>query len=46
MCGAGDAERCLKTFPYVLAATGASSRRRLWNIVSIDPKTGRFATPG
>lgn len=46
MCGAGDAERCLKTFPYVPAATGATSNSRVWSIVEIDPTTGRFARPG
>jgi predicted lipoprotein with Yx(FWY)xxD motif len=46
MCGAGDAERCLKTFPYVLASSGARSTSRTWTIVEIDPKSGRFANPG
>jgi predicted lipoprotein with Yx(FWY)xxD motif len=45
MCGGGDAERCLKTFPYVLASKGARSTNRLWSIVYINPQTGRFATP-
>ena len=46
MCGAGDTERCLKTFPYVVAANGARSTSRAWSIVEIDPKSGRFANPG
>ena len=46
MCGAGDVERCLKTFPYVLAASNAKSTSRAWTIVEIDPKSGRFANPG
>jgi predicted lipoprotein with Yx(FWY)xxD motif len=46
MCGGGDAERCLRTFPYVPAAPGARSSSRLWSIVDVDPTTGRFATPG
>ena len=35
-----------RTFPYVLASTGATSSSRSWSIVEIDPKTGRFAAPG
>ena len=46
MCGASDTERCLKTFPYVVAANGARSTSRAWSIVEIDPKSGRFANPG
>jgi predicted lipoprotein with Yx(FWY)xxD motif len=46
MCGGGDVERCLKTFPYVLASKEERSSNRLWSIVDIDPQTGRFATPG
>lgn len=46
MCGAGDTERCLKTFPYVVAPSGARSTSRAWSIVEIDPKSGRFASPG
>ena len=46
MCGAGDPERCLQTFPYVLAGNGAKSTSRAWSIVAIEPKTGRIATKG
>ncbi len=46
MCGGGDVERCLKTFPYVVADKGARSSNRLWTIVSIDPQTGHFASSG
>jgi predicted lipoprotein with Yx(FWY)xxD motif len=45
ICGGDDAERCLKTFPYVLASKGARSTSRLWSIVYINPRTGRFASP-
>lgn len=45
-CGAGDVERCLKTFPYVPAAAGAKSNSRAWSIIEIDPTTGRFARAG
>jgi predicted lipoprotein with Yx(FWY)xxD motif len=41
MCGGGDWERCLHTFPYVIAAAGAKSSNRTWSIMDIDPKTGR-----
>ena len=46
MCGAGDIERCLKTFPYVPAAPGVKSDSRSWSILDIDPRTGRLAQPG
>lgn len=46
MCGGGDWERCLRTFPYVLAPGDARSSRRAWNVMDIDPKTGRHAPPG
>jgi predicted lipoprotein with Yx(FWY)xxD motif len=46
MCGGGDALRCLKTFPYVLAPKNARSDRSAWSAVDIDPMTGRFAQPG
>jgi predicted lipoprotein with Yx(FWY)xxD motif len=46
MCGGGNAERCLNTFPYVLAPKGAKSNSRSWSIIDIDPKSGQFAAPG
>jgi predicted lipoprotein with Yx(FWY)xxD motif len=46
MCGGGSAERCLRTFPYVVAAKGARSTSLTWSIVYINPQTGRFAAPG
>ncbi|HEV7431680.1 MAG TPA: hypothetical protein VGN77_01455 [Steroidobacteraceae bacterium] len=45
MCGGGDWARCLRTFPYVIAPTGAKTHSRSWSVVDIDPKTGRFADP-
>ena len=46
ICGGGDAERCLNTFPYVLASKDARCKCHLWSVVAIDPHTGRFAAPG
>jgi len=46
VCGGGDVDRCLKTFPYVIAAADAKSDSQVWTTVDIDPKTGRFAEPG
>lgn len=46
VCGAGDPDRCLQTFPYVIAPQGASSASRLWSVMSIDPRTGHRATAG
>jgi predicted lipoprotein with Yx(FWY)xxD motif len=45
MCGAGDPDRCLRTFPYVLAPKGAKSGSTAWSVMYIDPKTGRVAKP-
>ena len=44
MCGGGDWQRCLRTFPYVTAPAGARSQNRTWSIIDIDPRTGRRAT--
>jgi predicted lipoprotein with Yx(FWY)xxD motif len=46
MCGGGDAERCMRTFQYVLAPRDAKSHSHSWTVIDIDPKTGRLATPG
>ena len=45
-CGGGDAARCLRSFPYVLAPADAPTASRSWRAVDIDPQTGRFASPG
>jgi len=45
MCGGGNASKCLQHWPYVEAAADAFSGSRAWSVVSIDPKTGRFAAP-
>lgn len=45
MCGGGDWQRCLHTFPYVIAAPGARSASRAWSTIDIDPQTGRRAAP-
>jgi len=44
VCGGGDAERCLKTFPYAVAPVGAKTGSQLWSTMYINPKTGRRAT--
>lgn len=46
VCGGGDAARCLKTWPPVIAAKNAKAPSRSWTTVDIDPLSGRFATPG
>ena len=46
VCGGGDAERCLKTWPYVLADGNAKSDSKLWSVIEIEPRTGRPATAG
>ena len=44
MCGGGDPDVCLKTFPYVIAAT--QSDGQVWSTMYIDPKTGKRAMAG
>jgi predicted lipoprotein with Yx(FWY)xxD motif len=46
MCGAGDARKCLRYWPYVEAGREERSPNQAWRIVSIDPLTGRFTDPG
>ena len=46
ICGGGNAERCLKYFPYVVATKDEQSISRTWRVVTIDPMTGRFAADG
>ena len=46
ICGGGNAQRCLQTWPYVIAAADAKSENRSWSILDIDPMTGRLAAPG
>lgn len=46
ICGGGDAERCVKNFPYVEAASNAKIPSRTWSIISIDPMTGHKAETG
>jgi predicted lipoprotein with Yx(FWY)xxD motif len=43
MCGGGDTEKCLQHWAYAEAGDGAASNSSAWRVVSIDPKTGRFA---
>ena len=46
VCGGGDAGRCLKNFPYVIADKNAKSGNRTWTVMDIDPATGHRAKPG
>lgn len=43
VCGGGDPIACAQNFPYVVADRNAKSDSQIWNIVWIDPKTGKFA---
>ncbi len=45
LCGAGDPELCMKTFPYVTVSPGEESVSHLWKVMHIDPMTGRLAEP-
>jgi predicted lipoprotein with Yx(FWY)xxD motif len=46
ICGAGDPERCVRTWPMVRAADNAASTSRVWGIAYVNPKTGKFAKEG
>ena len=46
ICGAGDADRCVHTWPMVRAADNAVSTSRVWAIAYVNPKTGKFAKQG
>lgn len=47
MCGGGDAVRCVRSFPYVLAPKQRhGGSRAAWSAIDIDPMSGRFAQPG
>jgi predicted lipoprotein with Yx(FWY)xxD motif len=47
MCGGGEALRCVRSFPYVLAPKKVhGGSRAAWSAIDIDPMTGRFAQPG
>jgi predicted lipoprotein with Yx(FWY)xxD motif len=46
VCGGGNAKRCLRTWPYVLADANAKSDDRLWSVIQIDPISGRLAADG
>jgi predicted lipoprotein with Yx(FWY)xxD motif len=45
MCGGGDAGVCLKYWPYVEADNTELGTSRTWSVISIDPLTGRKASP-
>jgi predicted lipoprotein with Yx(FWY)xxD motif len=46
VCGGGDVDRCLKTWPYVVADANARSESSLWSVIEIEPRSGRLAKPG
>jgi predicted lipoprotein with Yx(FWY)xxD motif len=46
VCGGGDANRCLRRFPLVLASANAKSTSRAWSVMEIMPLTGRRPQAG
>ena len=46
ICGGGDADRCLKTWLYVLADANAKSDSRPWSVIQIEPVSGHLAAVG
>ena len=44
VCGGGDVDRCVKTFPYIEAPAGVKPDSQSWDTVYVDPKTGKRAT--
>lgn len=45
VCGGGSPERCLSTFPYVIA-TSTKGANEAWSVMAIDPATGKRAQDG
>ena len=45
MCGGGDPARCREHWAYVEAGEGEIGVSRIWNVISIDPDSGRKADP-
>ncbi len=41
ICGGGDPERCVKTFPYIIADARAKVTSQSWSVMYINPTTGR-----
>ena len=46
ICGGGDPDVCVRTFPYVIADKDAKAESRTWTVMDIDPKTGHRASAG
>jgi predicted lipoprotein with Yx(FWY)xxD motif len=46
VCGRGDADKCLKTFPYVLASRNAENTSTLWTAILVNVRTGHLAAEG
>ena len=46
VCGGGSQEKCMRTFPYVLAGRDDVSDSQAWSIIEIDAKTGHRAAAG
>lgn len=44
MCGGGDAAKCLRNWPYLIADKNAKGNSA-WTVIRIDPKTGHRAAP-
>ncbi len=44
--GRGDQAMSMKNFPYVIAEKGAAATNRMWQVMAIDPKTGKKAAAG
>jgi len=43
--GGNDPQRSVRAFPYVVASKDAKSTSRSWSVITIDPMTGRLASP-
>jgi predicted lipoprotein with Yx(FWY)xxD motif len=43
ICGDGDPDVCLQTWPYVRAEPDARADSDLWTVMAIDPRSGRRA---
>jgi len=43
ICGGADPDRCVATFPYVIAPANAKTDNMIWGTMWINPKTGKRA---
>lgn len=46
LCGLGDPDLCMRTWPYVLASDNDQTLNWVWSVININPQTGDISRPG